>query len=206
MTKGNLIVISGPSGTGKGVICKRLLRQNSNLAISISMTTRAPRKGEVDGREYYFVSKEKFEDEIAKGGLLEYANVFDIGNYYGTPKSKVMKELELGKDIILEIDIEGGRQVKQSYKDALMIFLAPPNMNELRERIIKRGTEQKEVIDRRLDEAIKELEAIDEYDYLIINDKVEEATRKIEAILTAEKSKVTKGTFEKVQKMMKEEE
>ena len=205
MTKGNLIVISGPSGTGKGVVCKRLLKQNNNLAISISMTTRDPRKGEVDGREYYFVSREKFEDEIAKGGLLEYANVFDIGNYYGTPKNKVLEELERGKDIILEIDIEGGRQVKQSYEDAVMIFLAPPNMNELRNRIIKRGTERKEVIDKRLAEAIKELEAIDEYDYLIVNDKIEDATKKIEAILIAEKTRVTKGTFREVQEMMKEE-
>ncbi len=204
MTKGKLIVISGPSGTGKGEICKKLLKRSDNLALSVSMTTRMPRKHEKHGREYYFVSKEEFENEIKSNGLLEYADVFGIGNYYGTPKDIVLEQLELGKDIILEIDVEGGRQVKANYCDTLRIFIAPPNMAELQRRISGRGTEEEEIIKRRLEEAITEIDAIEEYDYLVINDKIDEAVKVVESILIAEKAKVTRESADCLKKLKEE--
>ncbi len=194
--RGKLIVISGPSGTGKGVICKKLIKRNENLSLSVSLTTRKPRKTEEDGKEYYFISKEEFEKEISNNGVLEYANVYGLGNYYGTPRNRVLELIEAGKDVILEIDVEGGRQVKKNYNQVLRIFVIPPTMDELRKRITGRGTEAEEVIKRRLKEAKNEIDAaMQEYDYLIINDKIETAVKQIEAIIIAEKAKITEETF-----------
>ncbi len=203
--RGKLIVLSGPSGTGKGEICKKLIKQNKNLSLSVSLTTRKPRKNEEDGREYFFISKEEFEAEIANKGILEYANVYGLGNYYGTPKKRVLELIEAGKDILLEIDVEGGRQVKENYEQVLRIFVIPPTMEDLRKRIIGRGTEAEEVIDRRLNEAKIEIDAaMEEYDYLVINDKIEDAVKQIESIISAEKAKITEEIFTQLETFKEE--
>ena len=140
--RGILIVISGPSGAGKGTICKALLEKHDNIFISVSATTRAPRQGEVEGVNYYFLTKESFEEKVKKNGFLEYANLH--GNFYGTPKVNVEKMLDEGKDVILEIDIQGALQVKDNFKEGVFIFILPPSMEELKQRIIKRGSETEE--------------------------------------------------------------
>ncbi len=203
--KGKLVVISGPSGTGKGAICNQLVSKNKNISLSVSLTTRSPRKNEEDGREYHFITKEKFEEEIKNGGILEYANVYGIGNYYGTPKDKVFEQLDQGKDVILEIDVEGGKQVRNNYQETLLIFIIPPTKAELRKRIVGRGTEANDIIDKRLKEATREIEEALEYDYLIINDKIDNAVSQIEAILVAEKARIKEENFDKM-KSFKEEE
>ena len=141
---GKLFVFSGPSGAGKGTICKRLLEEVDELAVSVSMTTRAPRNGEVDGISYYFTEKEAFEEHIAQGRLLEYAEVY--GNYYGTPKEPVIEKLQAGIDVILEIDMQGALKVKENYPDGVFVFILPPSMSILRKRLTGRGTETQEAI------------------------------------------------------------
>ena len=164
MSKGFLLVISGPSGSGKGTVCKKLLERNKNLVFSVSATTRKPREGEIDGVNYFFVDDEKFDEMISNNEFLEYANVH--GNKYGTPINFVTKEIEKGEIVILEIDVQGAIQIKEKYKEAVFIFLIPPSMNELKNRIVKRGTETKEDIELRLKNALNELKFVDKYDYM----------------------------------------
>ena len=160
--KGILIVVSGFSGAGKGTLMKQLVHSYDNYALSVSMTTRGPRPGEEEGREYFFVSREKFEETIAADGLIEYACYCE--NYYGTPREYVEKQLEKGRDVILEIEIQGALKVKEKFPTALLLFVMPPNAAELRRRLMGRGTESMEVIEKRLKRASEEAEGIEEYE------------------------------------------
>ncbi|MEA4828363.1 MAG: guanylate kinase [Clostridium sp.] len=186
-SKGLLLVISGPSGAGKGTICKGLIKRN-DFWLSVSATTRAPRDGEIDGQNYYFFKKEQFLDKIKDDDFLEYAEVY--GNYYGTPKSNVIEKLEEGKDVILEIDIQGALRIKETYPEGVFIFILPPSMEELKNRIIKRGSETPESLMTRFKSAYKEINYVSKYNYAVVNDKLEEAVRKIESIIIAEKCSV----------------
>lgn len=188
--KGLLIVVSGPSGAGKGTICKTLARLNPDIKISISATTREPRRGETDGENYYFISKGDFEGMLQENALLEYAKVYD--NYYGTPKKYVLENLEKGNDILLEIDIAGALQVKEKFQDGVFIFILPPSLEELKNRIVGRGTESEKDIEKRYGCAIEEIEQVIKYDYAVVNDDIERATKDVEAIIRAEKCKVTR--------------
>lgn len=185
--KGLLIVISGPSGAGKGTICKALMERN-DFHISVSATTRNPRNGEVDGQSYYFLTREGFEDKISKDDFLEYAEVY--GNLYGTPKSNVMEKLEEGKDVILEIDIQGALKVKEAYGEGVFIFILPPSMEELKRRIENRGSETQESLMTRFKSAYKEINFMSKYNYAVVNDEVSLAVEKIESILVAERCRV----------------
>lgn len=187
--KGQLLVISGPSGAGKGTVCKSLLEKN-DIWISVSATTRKPRNGEIDGVNYFFIDKDEFLAKIDSNDFLEYAEVY--GNYYGTPKSKVFEVLESGKDVILEIDIQGALKIKSAYPDGVFIFILPPSMEELRYRITNRGSETPESLKTRLNSACEEISFASKYDYAVINDEVNEAVKKIESIITAEKCRVYK--------------
>lgn len=186
--KGLLIVISGPSGAGKGTICKRFLEKNKEVVLSVSATTRSPRQGEVDGVNYHFMTKEQFKDKIKSDDFLEYAEVYD--NFYGTPKSNVNELLESGKDVILEIDIQGALKVKENAEDGVFIFILPPSMEELKQRIIKRGSETEESLMKRFKSAYKEINFVSKYNYAVVNDEVETAVEKLESIITAEKCRV----------------
>ena len=183
---GTLVVISGPSGAGKGTVCKELVNRNDNISLSISMTTRKPREGEIDGINYYFVTKEEFEKRIKNHQFLEYATVHN-GQYYGTPQDKVIKMLHEGKDVILEIDIQGALAINNLIPEAVFIFIMPPSMKILKERLIKRNTETKEQIIERFKKAYLEINEVSKYNYVVINDEIENAVKKIEAILLSEK-------------------
>ncbi len=185
---GSLIIISGPSGAGKGTIVNELIK-NTNLNLSISMTTRPKREGEVEGKDYYFVTKQEFAKQIKKGNFLEYANVHG-DNYYGTPKDKVLKSLENGKDIILEIDIQGALKVKEKYKEGIFIFIMPPSMRELKNRLIRRNTETIDKVITRFKDAYQEINEVTKYNYVVINDTLDEAVEKVKAIILAEKCRV----------------
>ncbi len=185
---GSLIVLSGPSGSGKSTIHNELLKRDNTIAYSISMTTRKPREGEVDGIDYYFVNEEEFKKEIKKDSFLEYALVH--GNYYGTLKREVDKKLDEGFNVILEIDIQGALKIKEEKLDAIFIFVMPPSMKELGKRLVERGTESKEKLIERFKNAYKEVNEISKYNYVVINDKLENAVAKVEAILLAEKCRV----------------
>jgi guanylate kinase len=191
MDEGLLVVISGPSGAGKGTICKQLLMEMGYLKVSVSATTRKPRQGEAEGSSYYFIDEEEFINRINKGEFLEYAKVY--GNYYGTPKEEVFKQLKAGNDIILEIDIQGALQVKKNYPKGVFIFILPPSLTELKNRIVGRGTDSKEGILRRMECAYDELHYAFEYDYVVLNDHVEEATEKIKHIILAEKNRAIRN-------------
>jgi len=192
MRKGLLIVISGASGTGKGTVCKKLLADLPKVAYSISATTRIPRPGEVDGREYYFLSVEEFKTWIAEEKFLEYANVY--GNFYGTPLNKIEERLNRGEDILLEIDVQGALNVKKKCPDGIYIFLLPPSLDELKRRIEGRGTENPESLARRLKNAVAEIKIGLQYDYVVVNDTIDNAAAQIKSILAAERLKVTRNT------------
>ncbi|MCI8598309.1 MAG: guanylate kinase [Lachnospiraceae bacterium] len=185
--KGILLVVSGFSGAGKGTVIKELIHRYDNYALSISATTRSPREGESDGREYFFKTKEAFEQMISEDALIEYACY--VGNYYGTPKAYVEEQLSLGKDVILEIEVQGAWKVKKQFPDTLLLFLSPPDARTLRERLVKRGTESAEVIESRLSRASQEAEGIEVYDYFIINDNLNECVESIHQIIQAEHSR-----------------
>ena len=183
--RGLLIVLSGPSGVGKGTVRKELFSQaNTNYEYSISMTTRNPREGEVDGVDYFFKSREEFEALIEQGGLLEHAQF--VGNYYGTPLAYVNETLDAGRDVFLEIEVQGAKQIREKAPDALFIFLAPPSLSELKSRLVGRGTETADVIAKRIATAEEELEMMSLYDYVVENDEVANACDKINAIIKAE--------------------
>lgn len=182
--KGLLIVISGPSGAGKGTICKRLLDGNPQIKGSISATTRKPRQGEVDGSNYFFTDVDAFKRMIEEDELLEYAKVYD--NFYGTPKKYVLDNLESGNDVLLEIDIDGALQIKEKFKEGVFVFILPPSLEELKNRIVNRGTETEEDINKRYSAALDEINQVIKYDYAVVNDNVDRAIGDIEAILRAE--------------------
>lgn len=187
--KGILVVVSGFSGSGKGTIMKELMKKYSNqYALSISATTRAPRTGETDGVEYFFKTKEAFEAMIETGELIEYAQY--VGNYYGTPKAYVDEQLNAGKDVILEIEIQGALKVKEKFPDTLLLFVTPPSATELKNRLVGRGTEELSVIESRLSRAVEEAEGIEAYDYLVINDDLEECVEEVHSIIQNEKNRV----------------
>ena len=189
--KGLLIVISGPSGAGKGTICKEWLCRHPETVLSVSVTTRPPRPMEEDGINYFFRTREVFEKMIEENEFLEYARVYD--NYYGTPRKYVQQHLMAGQDVILEIDIQGALQVKDRFEKGVFLFIVPPTMEELKKRIVKRGTEDPEVILKRFKSAFEEINFIKRYNYIVVNDKVEEAVRKIEAVILAEKCRVDRN-------------
>ncbi len=181
--KGILIVVSGFSGAGKGTLMKQLVHTYDNYALSVSMTTRNPRPGEEEGKEYFFVSREAFEEKISQEGLIEYASYCD--NYYGTPRDYVEKQLEKGKDVILEIEIQGALKVKEKFPTALLMFVMPPDVAELKKRLESRGTESVAVIEKRLKRAAEEAEGIEQYDFIVINDKLEECVMQMHSIIQA---------------------
>lgn len=201
MNKGLLFVVSGPSGTGKGTICSMIL-SDVNAELSVSMTTRNPRPGEVDGKSYNFVSKAEFESMIGEDGFLEYAQVY--GNYYGTPKQDVLSKLEAGSDVILEIDVQGALQIKKRYPEAVLIFILPPSMAELRNRIKARGSETEDAIKLRMSEAMSEISHIEEYNYYIVNKSLGEAVARAKAVVAAAHSLVTKDTCDLIEKYREE--
>ena len=182
--RGCLVIISGFSGAGKGTVVKELTSRYNNYALSISATTRAPRKGEENGREYFFKTKEEFEELIKQDALYEYAQY--VSNYYGTPKAYVQQQLDAGKDVILEIEVQGALNVKAKNPEALLLFVTPPSAAELKRRLIGRGTETLEVINERMARAAEEALLMDRYDYLIINDKLEECTETIHQLVQRE--------------------
>lgn len=179
--KGLLIVISGFSGAGKGTLMKKLMQNYHQYALSISMTTRLPREGEVDGREYFFTTREEFEEKIKQNGMIEYASY--CGNYYGTPKDYVEEQLEAGKDVILEIEIQGAMKVKEQFPDAVLLFVMPPSIAVLYQRLVGRGTETKEVIAERLRRADEEAVGIEKYDYVVINDDLDACVSELHELL-----------------------
>ncbi|BDF08129.1 guanylate kinase [Emergencia timonensis] len=198
---GKLFIISGPSGAGKGTICQRLVEE-SKVEISVSMTTRNPRPGEIDGKSYYFTEREDFLTEIEKGGFLEYAEVY--GNFYGTPREKVIEKLSNGVDVVLEIDIQGALKVKEAYPNGIFIFILPPSMAELRKRITGRGSETEEAINLRLSQTLKEVSYIDKYDYCVVNGDLEEAVARVKAIVMAEHSRVSQSIYKLIEKYKEE--
>lgn len=201
--RGLLIVVSGPSGVGKGTICKELFKSSDDIHLSVSVTTRAAREGEVHGKNYFFISKEAFQSMIENDELLEYAQVYD--NYYGTPKGFVMDQLEQGRDILLEIDIQGALQVKERYPEGVFVFIVPPSMEELRNRIVGRGTETLEAINKRFSSAYDEIDLMSNYDYYIINDTVQKATKRLQCILEAERYRILPENVTELIQELKEE-
>lgn len=180
-----LIVLSGPSGVGKGTVRKAIFEQGDNdFVYSVSMTTRQPRDGEVNGEDYYFVTKDEFEAEIANDGMLEYAQYVD--NYYGTPLKYINKTLEEGHDVFLEIEVQGAMQVREKMPDGVYIFLTPPDLKELKNRLVGRGTDSIEVIDKRIETAVLEIKMMQNYDYAVVNDEVPLAVNRIKEIIAAE--------------------
>lgn len=190
--RGILIVVSGFSGSGKGTIMKAIMEKYDNYALSISATTRGPRTGEVDGREYFFKTVEEFEKMIAKDELIEYAKY--VNNYYGTPRAYVEEQLAAGKDVILEIEIQGALKVKEKFPDTLLLFVTPPSAKILKERLVGRGTETMDVIEGRMNRAIEESEGMDKYDYLVINDELERCVEEVHQIIQGEHRRSFRNT------------
>ena len=189
--QGLLIVVSGPSGTGKGTICKRLLEKNPDMFLSVSATTRAPREGEEHGVHYYFMSEQEFFDNVKNEGMLEHA-VF-CENYYGTPKKIVDEMLNNGRDVILEIEVQGAMKVRSKMPEGVYVFVVPPSMDELKKRLSGRGTETQEVIEKRINTAIHEFGYIEKYNYILLNDDVESAVERLEAIINAEHCRIERN-------------
>ncbi len=185
MSKGKLFVVSGPSGAGKGTICKKILAENENMRLSVSMTTRQPRAGETDKVDYHFVSKDEFKKLLAQDGLLEYNEY--VNNFYGTPRKDVVKWLEEGFDVMLEIDYNGAFQVKKTYPEAVLIFVLPPCVEDLRGRILGRGAEDEAVLKKRMEVALEEINQAEKYDYKIVNDDLENAVGEFRRIMKIEK-------------------
>ena len=192
MSKGILIVLSGFSGAGKGTLVKELMKTYDNYALSISMTTRKPREGEVHGREYFFTERESFEEKIAQNGLIEYAEY--CGNYYGTPRDYVEEMLAAGRDVLLEIEIQGMHKVKKMFPDMLTLFVTPPSIAELEKRLRGRGTETEEVIRKRLARAAEEAKGMVDYEYLVVNDDLQECVEEIHSIVKAAKRASRRNT------------
>lgn len=192
MSKGILVVVSGFSGAGKGTVMKRLLEKYNDYALSVSATTRNPREGEVDGREYFFRSKEEFEKLIDEDALIEYAQY--VGNYYGTPRSYVEEQLSHGKNVILEIEIQGAMKVKKKNPEALLVFVTPPTVEELKNRLVGRGTETEDVIADRLARAAEEAEGMGAYDYILVNDELEECVDNLHQIIRSEHARTARNT------------
>ncbi len=199
--QGILVVVSGFSGAGKGTLIKAMLEKHHNYALSISATTRAPRQGEEDGREYFFVTREKFEEMIREGQLIEYARY--VENYYGTPRQYVFQQMADGKDVILEIEIQGALKIKERFPDALLLFVMPPSADELKRRLVGRGTETMEVIDQRLHRAAEEAEGMTSYDYILINDKVDTCVDAMHQLIQAQHRRVS-GNLDFIQQMKSE--
>lgn len=197
---GILMIISGPSGSGKGTVVDELLK-NDKFALSISATTRNPRPGEIDGKHYFFKTKDEFKNLIEENMLLEWACFCD--NYYGTPLKYVTERLDEGKNVVLEIEVQGALQVKEKYPEAVLVFLIPPTIDELRRRLTNRGTETDEVIEKRIARAGEEIELIDRYDYVVINENVEKAKEDILKIVCAEKMNIKRN--ENIKKLFKGE-
>ena len=185
--QGILVVVSGFSGAGKGTLMKELLKRYDNYALSVSATTRQPREGEKDGEDYFFVSREYFQQMIEDGRLVEYAQY--VNHYYGTPRDYVEKKMAEGKDVILEIEIQGALKVKKRFPDALLIFVTPPSAGELRRRLVGRGTETIEVINARLRRAAEEASGMEAYDYLLINDEIDKCVEQMHQLITLQHSK-----------------
>ena len=186
--QGLLIVLSGPSGSGKNTVCDEVKKNNKNIWESISMTSRKPRKGEIDGKSYYFVTEEEFKKNIEDDNMFEYAKF--AGNYYGTPKKNIQKHLDNGEDVILVIEIQGALQIKQKVAQALFVFLLPPSMKELKRRLIDRNTESSSKVMERFERAYKEINELSKYNYVIVNDNVKDAAKKLESIILAERCRV----------------
>ena len=187
MNEGLLVVISAPSGGGKGTILKELFAKDDNLVLSVSATTRSPRPGEEHGKQYYFLQKEGFEELISQGKMLEYAQY--VGNYYGTPREPVEQWMAQGKDVVLEIEVQGGAQIKKLMPGCVSIFILPPSMEVLEKRLRDRGTEEDATVRKRLEKAREEIPHAKDYDYVVFNDRLEDAVEDLRAILRAEKRK-----------------
>lgn len=199
---GNLIIISGTTCAGKGSVIRKLLENHNDLLLSISYTSRPMREGDVEGVDYYFVSKEEFERKIASGDFLEYA-VVHYGDYYGTPKKEVLELLDSGKDVILEIDVQGAKLIKEKYPETILIFIMAPSMSEVKRRIKMRGFENNEQIVNRFEKAYKEINEVNKYNYIIVNDDLAESVKKVEAILLSEKCRTER--IEEIKMETKEE-
>ena len=191
---GLLLVISGPSGVGKGTLVKALMERNQRIKMSVSATTRAPRPGEIEGVHYFFKTEEEFKAMVDRGEFLEYIHVFG-SKYYGTPRSFVEQQLASGYDVILEIDVQGAMKVKQAFPDAVLMFITAPSMSEIKSRLIGRGTETMEQVEKRFATAFEEIKMIPQYDYVIINDVVDVAVHHMEAILEAERCRTSRSNY-----------
>ena len=190
--QGMLAVVSGFSGAGKGTLMKELLKRYDNYALSISATTRSPREGEADGREYFLVTEESFRDMIEKDALIEYAQY--VKHFYGTPKEYVLNQMKQGKDVILEIEIQGALKIKERFPETILIFVMPPNAEELKRRLIGRGTESMEVINARLKRAAEEAEGMEAYDYILINDKIETCVEAMHQMIQVQHNRASNNT------------
>ena len=191
MSKGILVVVSGFSGAGKGTVMKRLLEKYDDYALSVSVTTRAPRPGEEDGIAYFFRSREEFEQLIREDALIEYAQY--VENYYGTPRSYVEEQLSAGRNVILEIEIQGAMKIKEKISDTVLVFVTPPTIRELKNRLVGRGTETQAVIESRLRRAAEEAEGIESYDYLLVNDVVENCVDELHEIILSERRRAERN-------------
>lgn len=187
--KGILVVVSGFSGSGKGTLMKALVEKYHQYALSISATTRQPRPGEENGREYFFVTREAFQKMAEENALIEYAQY--VENYYGTPREYVEKQLASGRDVILEIEIQGALRIKEQYPDALLLFVTPPSAEELKRRLTNRGTESAEAIEARLKRAAEEAEGVEAYDYIVVNDELEACTERLHQLIEAQHSRTS---------------